>query len=44
MIGCNLTTILESTLSLLKNDELIALNQDCLGRQAYVVMHSWLRI
>lgn len=40
MIGCDLTTIPQSTLSLLKNDELIALNQDCLGRQAYVVMHT----
>lgn len=40
MIGCDLTTIPSSTLSLLKNDELIALNQDCLGLQAYVAMRA----
>lgn len=40
MIGCDLTTIPESTLQLLKNKELIALNQDPLGLQAYVVQHE----
>ncbi len=37
LIGCNLTNIRSSTLSLLKNQELIALNQDPLFQQAYVV-------
>lgn len=37
LIGCDLTSIPESSLSLLKNKELIALNQDCLGLQAYIV-------
>ncbi len=36
LIGCDLTTIPENTLALLKNRELIALNQDPLGLQAYV--------
>lgn len=40
LIGCDLTSISESTLSLLKNPELIALNQDPLGLQAYVVQHD----
>lgn len=39
MIGCDLTSIAEPTLKLLKNPELIALNQDPLGLQAYVVQH-----
>ena len=39
LIGCNMTNIKEQTLSLLKNRELIALNQDPLGLQAYVVQH-----
>ena len=39
LIGCDLTTIPESSLELLKNPELIALNQDPLGLQAYVVQH-----
>lgn len=39
LIGCDLTTIPESSLHLLKNSELIALNQDPLGLQAYVVQH-----
>lgn len=37
LIGCDMTTIPESSLKLLKNKELIALNQDPLGLQAYVV-------
>ncbi|MFV0546751.1 MAG: alpha-galactosidase D [Bacteroides sp.] len=40
LIGCDLTTIPESSLKLLKNKELIALNQDPLGLQAYVAMHD----
>ncbi len=36
LIGCNLATIKASTLSLLKNKELIALNQDTLYQQAYI--------
>lgn len=39
LIGCNMANIKEQTLSLLKNRELIALNQDPLGLQAYVVQH-----
>jgi len=37
LIGCNLTNIKTTTLALLKNKELIALNQDTLFQQAYVV-------
>ena len=37
LIGCDLTNIKTATLSLLKNKELIALNQDTLYQQAYVV-------
>ena len=37
LIGCDLTTIKPEALSLLKNKELIALNQDPLYQQAYVV-------
>ena len=37
LIGCDLTTIKPATLSLLKNTELIALNQDTLYQQAYIV-------
>ena len=37
LIGCDLTTIKAATLSLLKNKELIALNQDTLYQQAYIV-------
>ncbi len=37
LIGCDLRDLSSSTLSLLKNTELIALNQDSLGLQAYVV-------
>lgn len=40
LIGCDLTTIPEASLRLLKNEELIALNQDPLGLQAYVVQHE----
>ncbi len=36
LIGCDLTTLTPVTLSLLKNTELIALNQDPLAQQAYV--------
>jgi len=37
LIGCNLTNIKSTTLNLLKNKELIALNQDPLCLQAYLV-------
>ena len=37
LIGCNLTNIKSTTLTLLKNKELIALNQDPLCLQAYLV-------
>lgn len=40
LIGCDLTTISEVLFKLLKNEELIALNQDPLGQQAYVVQHD----
>lgn len=40
LIGCDLTTLPPSSLKLLKNKELIALNQDLLGLQAYVVQHE----
>lgn len=40
LIGCDLTTIKPSTLALLKNRELIALNQDTLALQAYPVCHD----
>ena len=40
LIGCDITTIQESSLNLLKNEELIALNQDPLGLQAYVVQRD----
>lgn len=36
MIGCDLTTIKDSTLEILKNDELISINQDSACLQAYV--------
>ena len=36
LVGCDLTAIPEASLALLKNPELIALNQDSLGLQAYV--------
>ena len=37
MVGCDMTRIPERSLALLKNRELIALNQDTLGLQAYPV-------
>ncbi len=37
LIGCDLTEIPDDALELLKNEELIALNQDPLALQAYVV-------
>lgn len=37
LIGCDLTTIPAASLRLISNPELIALNQDALGLQAYVV-------
>ena len=40
LIGCDLTTVPEASLELLTNDELIALNQDPLGLQAYIVQHE----
>jgi len=40
LIGCDLSKLSESSLSLLKNKELIAINQDPLGEQAYVVKHD----
>ena len=40
LIGCDLTTIPHASLKLLKNRELIALNQDPLGLQAYVVQYQ----
>lgn len=36
LIGCDLTTLSAETLELLTNPELIAINQDILGLQAYV--------
>ncbi|MDD3039354.1 alpha-galactosidase [Bacteroides sp.] len=40
LIGCDLAALPDSTLQLLTNKELIALNQDPLGLQAYVVQHE----
>ncbi len=40
LIGCDMTKIKPSSLDLLKNNELIALNQDTLGLQAKVVQHD----
>lgn len=37
LIGCDMTAIQQNTLDLLTNEELIALNQDPLALQAYVV-------
>ena len=39
LIGCDLTSISDATMSLLRNVDLIALNQDPLCLQAYVVQH-----
>lgn len=38
LVGCDLTKLSESSLRLLSNPELIALNQDSLGLQAHVAM------
>lgn len=40
LIGCDLTTIPDRSLKLLKNKELIAINQDVLGLQAYPVQYQ----
>lgn len=40
LIGCDLTSIPEASLNLLKNPELIAINQDPLGQQAEVAIAS----
>ena len=40
LIGCDLTAIPPASLELLKNPELIALNQDALGLQARVIQHD----
>ncbi|MDO4511960.1 MAG: alpha-galactosidase [Bacteroidales bacterium] len=40
LIGCDMRNIRPETLALLKNTELIALNQDPLGLQAYVCRHD----
>lgn len=40
LIGCDLTQLREKSLQLLMNKELVALNQDPLGRQAYPVQHD----
>jgi hypothetical protein len=39
LIGCDLTSIKTVTLNMLRNQELIALNQDTLYQQAYVVKY-----
>ena len=40
LIGCDLTTLRSETLHLLTNKDLIALDQDPLGLQAYVLEHE----
>lgn len=40
LIGCNLENMPDSSLELLTNKELISLNQDPLGLQAYVAQHE----
>ena len=40
LIGCDLTKLKPATLALLTNRDLIAINQDPLGLQAYVVQHD----
>lgn len=42
LIGCDMTKINDTTLDLLTNKELIAINQDPLGIQAEVLSRSWL--
>ena len=44
LIGCDMTTIPAESLELLKNEELIAVNQDPLGLQAYAVARDGDRI
>lgn len=39
VLGCDMNNISEASLKLLKNKELVALNQDPLGLQAYVAQH-----
>ena len=39
LIGCDMSSLSGATLALLKNTDLIALNQDALCLQAYVVQH-----
>lgn len=39
VIGCNMDELSPASLKLLKNKELIAINQDTLGLQAYVAQH-----
>ena len=41
LIGCDLTTVHPETAKLLKNTDLIAINQDPLGLQAYVLDRHW---
>jgi alpha-galactosidase len=40
LIGCGLTGITQSTLTILGNEEVIAVNQDPLGRQADLISHE----
>ena len=40
LIGCDLNTLQPSSLALLKNRELLAINQDSLGLQAYVALRQ----
>ncbi len=40
LIGCDLTKLKSQTLALLTNRDLIAINQDPLGLQAYVIKHD----
>ncbi|MBQ8735641.1 MAG: alpha-galactosidase [Bacteroidaceae bacterium] len=40
LIGCDMTSIPDYSLELLKNKELIAINQDVLGLQAYVAQRN----
>lgn len=40
LVGCDMTKIPEQSLELMKNKELIDLNQDRLGLQAYIVKHD----
>lgn len=39
MIGCNMQTIREESLEIIKNEEAIAINQDSLGMQARVIAY-----